>query len=130
MKKIHYFLYISILTLLTFSCKKDKMIDKNNEMTGTWNSIYTTANCGVNMGTPINPDIKLVIYEKGYYKLSHKDDKTEKGKVIVKDGLVTFFCSEKQSVLDGKIIIDFNSDSLNIDRNVCNDDYFMRLIRK
>ncbi|MDD2983684.1 MAG: hypothetical protein PHQ74_09875 [Crocinitomicaceae bacterium] len=128
-KKAKNILYISSLIIISSACKKDKMIDKNKEMTGTWNSIHTTANCGVNIGTPVNPELKLIIAEKGYYRLYQKDKKIEKGRMLIQNGLVTFNCSENKSELDGKIVIKFNADSLNIDRNICNDDYYMRFVR-
>ena len=123
---------ILILVALIFfltNCKKDKLTGDNKELVGTWTSISTTLGCGIVIGQPYNPNLKLVLIEKGKYKLYGGDKKTEQGRLLLKNGLVTFECNEKNSDLDGRTILKFNSDTLNIDRNACNDDYQFRFVK-
>ncbi len=130
MKTFKLFFIIAILIFSTSGCKKDKLTGDNKTLIGTWTSISTLANCGTLPGQPMNPNFKLVLIEKGKYKLYRGNKKSEQGKLIIKNGLVTFECSERNNDLDGRTILKFNSDTLNIDRNGCDDDYAYRFVKK
>lgn len=119
-------LILTTLVLLVTGCKKDKLTGDNNVLVGSWSSISTLANCGFVIGQPYNPNLKLELKEKGTYKLFRGDKKIETGRTLIVNGLVTFECSEKNSELNGRKILKFNSDTLNIDRNSCDDDYQFR----
>lgn len=121
-----------VFTTLIFSitaCKKDTLTGDNKALIGTWTSISTVANCGIVVGQPKNPNLKLVLIEKGKYKLYRGNKKSEQGRLIIKNGLVTFVCIERNNDLDGRTILKFNSDTLNIDRNGCDDDYVFRFVK-
>lgn len=123
------FIYQLLLAVLVFSivcCKKDKLTGDNQVLVGSWTSISTLANCGTIPGMPSNPDFTLELKEKGTYKLVQGNKKIETGRLLLVNGFVTFDCREKGSELNGKKILKFNSDTLNIDRNGCDDDYTFR----
>lgn len=126
MKKIKCLLTLTTLFAVLISCKKDKLTGDNKVLVGSWTSISTLANCGFVIGQPYNPKLKLELKEKGTYKLFRDNKKVETGRTLVVNGLVTFECSEKNSELNGRKILKFNSDTLNIDRNGCDDDYQFR----
>ena len=75
MKKTICLLILLALSIIITSCKKDKLTDKNTLLIGTWNSISTIAHCGIIAGQPINPNLKLILIEKGNYKLYRGDKK-------------------------------------------------------
>jgi hypothetical protein len=129
MKIIKQLILSTIFILTLISCKKDKLIGDNTTLIGTWTSISTLANCGIVAGQPYNPDFKLELIERGKYKLYQGGKKIEQGRLIIKNNLVTFECIKKKSVLDARKILKFNSDTLNIDRNGCNDDYEYRFVK-
>jgi hypothetical protein len=129
MKTIKLLFIIATLSFSAASCKKDKLTDDNNVLVGTWTSISTAYACGFNIGQPENPNLKLELKEKGKYTLFSGDKKTETGRILLDNGLVTFKCGEKKSALNGRKILAFNADTLNIDRNVCNDDYEYRFTK-
>ena len=124
--KIIKILYAIVIFVCLTSCKKDKLTGDNKVLVGSWTSISTRANCGVVIGQPYNPNLKLELKEKGTYKLFRDDKKVETGRTLIIDGLVTFECDEKNSELNGRKILNFNADTLNIDRNTCKDDYYFR----
>lgn len=77
----------------------------------------------------MNPNYKLELIEKGKYKLYSGNKKIEQGRILIIDGLVTFKCNERNNNLGGRKILRFNKDTLNIDRNGCDDDYVYRFIK-
>jgi hypothetical protein len=79
MKKI-VVLFILVFTLT--SCKKEKLTGDNSKFVGTW--IWNT-------GWWANyPDYKLVIVDKGKYKLFNGNDKIDHGRILNKNGSLTF----------------------------------------
>jgi hypothetical protein len=132
MKTFKLFFTIAILIFSTSGCKKDKLTGDNKTLIGTWTSISTMAepgNCGFVAGHSTNPNLKLTLMEKGRYKLYSGDKKIETGRLIIKNGFVTFEDIQRKSTLSGRTILKFNSDSLNIDRNGCGDDYVFRFVK-
>ncbi len=119
----------SIFIFALFSCKKDKLSGDNKVLVGTWISISTLANCGTVPGSPMNPNYKLELIEKGKYKLYSGSKKIEQGRILIINGLVTFKCNERNTILNGRKVLKFNKDTLNIDRNTCDDDYAYRFIK-
>lgn len=110
-------------------CKKHKLEGEQSVLTGTWTSTYTINNCGFVAGQPIDPSFKLELIEKGKYKLYSGSRTVEHGILLNADGYVIFKCNKKESYLHGRRILKFNSDTLNIDRNMCEDDYFYRFVK-
>jgi len=121
-----------ILFTLLFSlnaCKKDRLEGDNAVMVGTWNSTTTTLGCGIIVGIPTNPHLKLEMMGSGRYKLYRDNNKIESGRTQIINGLVTFKSNKNESELDGKVIRYFNADTLGIDLNSCGDDFEFRFIR-
>jgi hypothetical protein len=79
MKKI-VVLLILIFTLT--SCKKEKLTGDNSKFVGTWT--------WYNGWWANNPNFKLVIVDKGKYKLFGGDDKIDYGRLLEKNGVLTF----------------------------------------
>jgi hypothetical protein len=129
MKKSKHLSILIISILIVMGCKKDKLTGDKNVLIGSWASISTVLGCGIVIGEPDNPDFKLELTEKCKYKLCHEDKKIETGRLLLVNGLVTFKCSEKDSKLNGLKILKFNSDTLNIDRNACDDDYQFSFVK-
>jgi len=129
MKTLRQISYLTICLALTTSCKKDKLTGDNQVLVGSWTSTSTLPNCGTIPGQPYNPNFKLELKEKGNYKLFRGDKKIETGRLLIVNGLVTFDCREKNSELNARKILKFNADTLNIDRNVCYDDYEFRFVK-
>ena len=129
---IKYILALSVIVYSLNSCKKDKLTNDNAMLIGTWTSISTMAepgNCGFVPGHSTNPYLKLTLMENGRYELFDEDKKIETGRLIVKNGLVTFEHIQKKGTLSGRTILKFNSDTLNIDRNACDDGYVFRFLK-
>lgn len=127
-----YFLIFPLLVCIFSGCKKDTLTNDNSVLIGTWTSISSMAqpgNCGIIAGYLSNPNFKLTLLEKGKFKLITSDNKTETGRLILKNGLVTFDYKRKTGTLNGSTILKFNADTLNIDRNMCNDDYLFRFVK-
>jgi hypothetical protein len=123
-------LFITIIYLIAFSCKKDKLTGDNKLLIGTWITIPKTCGCCTFIGTPHDPLYKLELLERGKYKLYENGKKIEYGKLIIVNGYVTFDCSElTKSRFDGKRIETFNSDTLNIDI-ICKTDFVYTFIKK
>jgi hypothetical protein len=123
-----------LFTLLFFlcllnACKKDRLNGDNAVMVGTWNSTTTTEGCGIIVGIPANPHLKLEMMESGRYKLYRDNDKIESGRTQIINGFVTFKSIRNGSELDGKVVRFFNADTLGIDLNNCGDDFAFRFIR-
>lgn len=132
MNAIKYILIFSAIICFLTNCKKDKLTNENKMLIGTWISISTMAepgNCGFVIGHSTNPNLILTLIEKGRYKLYSGDKKIETGRIIIKNGLVTFEHIQRKSTLSGRTILKFNSDTLNIDRNSCDDDYVFRFVK-
>lgn len=138
MKKLKHTLSLAILILFLTGCKKDKFTDDYKTLVGTWTSISTySGGCGTFVGHAINPNFRLVLLEKGKYKLYSGDKKIEEGRLQIKNNLVTFIqnnletfhLTKKKSRLHESQILKFNSDTLNIDRNGCDDDYAYSFVK-
>lgn len=122
----------SIIFCFHSSCKKDKLANDYKELIGTWTTLSSmgdVGNCGFVMGTSTNTNLKLKLIEKGRYKLYSGDKKIEAGRLIIKNGLVTFEDTERKSTLNGRTILKFNSDTLSIDRNVCDNAYVYNFVK-
>lgn len=129
---IKYILVLSVIAYSLNSCKKDKLTNDNAVLIGTWTSISTMAepgNCGFVIGHFTNPYLKLKLMEKGRYELYNDEKKIETGRLIAKNGLVSFEHIQKNGILSGRTILKFNSDTLNIDRNSCDDDYVFIFVK-
>jgi hypothetical protein len=127
-----HIIVLSAIICLLNGCKKDKLTNDYNVLVGTWTTISSmgeVGNCGFVIGTQTNPNLKLTLIEKGRYKLYSGDKKIESGRLIIKNGLMTFEDIERNSTLSGTTILKFNSDTLNIDRNPCDDDYVFRFVK-
>ena len=98
-------------------------------MLGTWNSTTTAEGCGIIVGIPTNPHLKLEIMVSGRYKLYRDNDKIESGRAQIINGFVTFKSIKNGSELDGKVVRYFNADTLGIDLNNCGDDFAFRFVR-
>ena len=120
-----------LFTLLFFlnACEKDRLEGEFAVIDGTWKSTTTTEGCGIIVGTPINPNLKLVLIESGRYKLYRDNDKIEHGRTQIINGNITFTCTKKNSELNRKILRYFNADTLGIDLNNCGDDFAFRFVR-
>jgi|JI9StandDraft_1071089.scaffolds.fasta_scaffold31082_5 hypothetical protein len=79
MKKI-ILLFILVFTLT--NCKKEKLTGDNSIFVGTWT--WFTG------WWAINPNFKLIITEKGKYKLFNGEDKIDYGRLFQKNGYLTF----------------------------------------
>jgi len=86
MKKI-IILFILIFTLT--SCKKQKLTGDNSQFVGTW--IWYTG------WWSITPNYKLVIVDKGKYKLFNGDDKIDYGRLLNKNGHLTFISDKPRN---------------------------------
>ena len=127
-----HIIVLSIIICLHSGCKKDKLTNDYKELIGTWTTISSMGdvdNCGFVIGTPTNPNLKLTIIEKGRYKLYSGDKKTDAGRLIIKNGFVTFEDVERNSKLNSRTILKFNSDTLSIDRTVCDNDYVYQFVK-
>lgn len=121
---------IALVCILSLNaCKKDRLEGDNAVMIGTWQSTTTVANCGIVVGIPTNPNLKLELLEKGRYKLYRDGDKIETGTLEIQSGFVAFKCRKKSSELNDKRVMYFNADTLGIDLNDCGDDFAFRFIR-
>lgn len=129
MKKIKHLSVLATLVFFLISCKKDKLTGDNKTLIGTWTSISTLANCGIIPGQPMNPNWTLTLMEKGKYKVCSGSKTIDYGRLLIKNDLVTFVSNKRHGEFDGRTILKFNSDSLNIDRNVCQDDYTYRFVK-
>lgn len=132
MNSIKYILVLSVIFYSMNSCKKDKLTNDNEVLIGTWTSISTMVepgNCGFVPGHATNPNLKLTLMERGRYKLYNEEKKIESGRLIMKNGLVKFEHIQKEGTLSGRTILKFNSDTLNIDRNGCDDDYVFKFVK-
>ena len=138
MKIIKHIIFSTIFILTISSCKKDKLDGDQEILIGTWTSISTVMNCGTIPGQPMNPNYKLELIEKGKYKLYRGTKKIEEGRLQIKinsitfieDNLETFQLTKNNSKLNGRQILNFSrGDTINIDRNGCNDDYVYRFIK-
>jgi len=78
----------------------------------------------------MNPNWTLTLMEKGKYKVCSDSKTIDHGRLLIKNNLVTFESNKKHGEFDGRTILKFNSDSLNIDRNGCQDDYVYRFVKK
>jgi len=111
------------------ACKKDRIEGDNAVMLGTWHSTTTTLGCGIIVGIPTNPHLKLEIMESGRYKLYRDNDKIESGRTQIINGFVTFKSIKNGSELNDKVVRYFNADTLGIDLNNCGDDFAFRFVR-
>lgn len=73
--------FIILIFTLT-SCKKQKMIGDNSRFVGTW-KWYTG-------WWAITPNYKIVITDNGKFKLFDGDNKIDYGRLLNKDGYLTF----------------------------------------
>jgi hypothetical protein len=122
-------LILSIFFILFTGCKKNELTGDEKSLVGTWTSTSTTLSCGTIPLSPKNPNLKLVLLEDGKYKLFSSDSKIESGRLIKINGLVTFETSSRNSKLNGRSVEKYNSDTLCIDRNGCDDDYVFRFVK-
>lgn len=123
-----FFTLLFFLCLLN-ACKKDRLEGEFAVINGTWHSTTTTLGCGIVVGIPTNPNLKLELMEKGRYKLYHDNKKIETGRTEIINGYVTFKCNKKESELNDKVLRYYNADTLGIDLNACGDDFAFRFIR-
>jgi hypothetical protein len=87
MNSIKYILVLSAIVCSLSHCKKDKLTNDNAALIGTWTSISTMAepgNCGIIPGHSNNPNLKLILQEKGKYRLYSGNNKIETGRLIIK----------------------------------------------
>ena len=129
MKKVQCLSVLTSLIVFLVSCKKDELTADNKVLIGTWTSISTLANCGTIPGQSINPNWKLTLMEKGKYKVYSGCKTIDYGRLFIKNNLVTFESNKMHGEFNGRTILKFDSDSLNIDRNYCQDDYAFRFVK-
>lgn len=122
------FAYVLLLFSLT-NCQKAKLVDQKRVLIGTWTSLPTNLSCGYIPVGGLNPNLKLELFERGKYKLYKGDTKIEAGRLLEIDGYLTFDCLDRDNELKYRKILKFNSDSLNIDRNECGEDYKFRFVK-
>lgn len=119
-----------IFTLVLSACKKDKLAGDNTVLIGTWASIPLACGCCTSIGIPHDPALKLELLERGRYKLYQNGKKVEAGRLLDIDGSITFKCLDlgKKYFLNGRKIVTFNNDTLNIDHS-CEKEYVYTLVK-
>ena len=107
--KIKIILLIFALTIL--SCKKDKLAGNDAQLDGTWRWFGGYDDGG-------NADLKLLIKDKGKYKLYRGNKKIEHGRLQYESGYVKFISDDLFSKsafnTDGRSIQRFQNDTINI----------------
>jgi hypothetical protein len=121
--------FAALLLICLSGCKREKLRAEYAVAEGLWYSTSTVMNCGIAPGMPQDPGLRLELNGRGTYAVSQLGKKVESGRLTEVDGSLTFSSRCENARLNGLKVLHYTSDSLNIGRNGCDDDYLFRFVR-
>jgi hypothetical protein len=118
--KVLLYSFGTLLIILLVHCRKAKLRGEYSVLEGEWHWSRGWGDGGTH-------ELKLDLKERGRYKLFRGNKKVEFGKLIKTDTYLKFVSgninplTNKNQMLDDKMIVFFSNDSINITRTDCAD---------